>query len=440
MISAGTLLCGIPASCFSGKAAANDIAIGLLRSYVPALRVIERRIRKGVAADEERTRYARLCRQIEEVALSRAVPAARDQEFQAALSRGDFPSIRIASGYLELLARLHAAGTSTGITHDVRLGATLFAPDELQKHISQFRTVTSKPEWEQDSAIRDRIWFVTRRLIPNGCGLIEFPDALGIGMDNEHAGSHEVMDVRTFWDRVKAWIQRFRGTQTSGTPARSAVRGSAWAPTVSSDWKQYEATGRGDFMHNRLRTQIEQALEGGPPIDLGNQRHKLLTEELVRQLHKSSRPAATAAMMYESGQPTRPFKLRCVDRLPDGWAPTRVLHVGLISMRHLPIDQYIDINWYRNVDVPSQEGLSGADEACYRVSIVQLARLADVYAGHRLRLFVYHAGFLPAVVAFYRALVDRLTNRQHKPGSLQVIPMLQPRSDGTYEMGQPWPG
>src|SRR5262249_30286628 len=149
---------------------------------------------------------------------------------------------------------------------------------------------------------------------------------------------------------------------------------------------------------------------------------------------------ATAAMMYESGQPTRPIRLRCVERLPDGWSPTRTLHVGLISMRHLPIDQYVDINWYRNVDVPSQEGLAGADDACYRISRGQLARLADVYNGHRLRLYLYHSGFVPAVVAFYRALVEHLSSPQHKRGSLQVIPMLEPRSDGTYEEGKPWPG
>ena len=431
MMSTGTVLCALPASCFSGKPN-DDIATELLRGYVPALRVIERRIRKHVAADEESARYARLCRQIEDVALSRAVPAARDADFRAALSRGDFPSIRIASGYVDFLARLHAAGTSLGVGHEVRLGATVFGPDELQRHVARFRSLTSKPECEHEASLRHRAWFIAKRLIPHRCGLVEVPDVFGISSDDSP------MDVRTTWDRVRDWFRRFAGAAPV-PPVLSPVRSNVWMPTVSTDWKQYEGASRGNYIHNRLRTQIEQALEGGPPIDLGNQRHALLTEELVRHLHTSARPPATAAMMYESGQPTRPIRLRCVERLPDGWAPTRQLHVGLISMRHLEIDQYVDINWYRNADVPSQEGLSGADEACYRVSVAQFAKLANVYRGHRLRLFVYHAGFLPAVVAFYRALVDRLVSREHKRGSLQVIPMLAPRG-GNYEKGQPWPG
>jgi hypothetical protein len=439
MIDTGTILCAIPAACFASKTH-DSIATELLRGYVPSLRVIERRIRKGIAIDEERTRYARLCRQIEEVALSRATPAARDPEFRAALSRGDFPAIRIASGYVELLARLHAAGTNIGIAHGFRLGATLFAPDELPKHIAGFRALTATPEWEHDPSIRHRLWFISKRVIPYSCGMVEFPDALGLVMDDALTGSDRAMDVRTWWHRLTTWFRAARLVQPPLASMRPPIQGTSWSPAVSTDWKRYAATQRGDYMHDRLRTQIEQALEGGPPIDLGNQRHALLTEELARQLHSGARPPGSAAMMYESGQPTRPIRLRCVDRLPDGWQPTRALNVGLISMRHLPVDQYVDINWYRNVDVPSQDGLSGADDACYRVSVAQFARLAHVYAGHRLRLHVYHSGFLPAVVAFYRALVERLSSREHKRGSLQVIPMLQPRRDGTYETGQPWPG
>jgi len=431
MMNVGTVLCALPASCFSSKPN-DDLETELLRGYVPALRVIERRIRKNVAADEERTRYTRLCRQIEDVALGRAVPAARDAEFRAALVRGDFPSIRIDSGYVDFLARLHAAGTSLGVRNEVRLGATVFGPEELGKHVARFRGLISNSEWKHEPSLQHRDWFIAKRLVPNGCGLVEVPDVFGISMDDRP------VDVRTIWDRVRDWFRVFGGAAPLPA-ALSPVRSNVWMPTVSTDWKQYEGASRGSYIHNRLRTQIEQALDGGPPIDLGNQRHALLTEELVRHLHTSARPPASAAMMYESGQPTRPIRLRCVERLPDGWAPTRELHVGLVSMRHLEIDQYIDINWYRNADVPSEEGLSGADEACYRVSLAQFANLAHVYKGHRLRLYVYHAGFLPAVVAFYRALVDRLVSREHKRGSLQVIPMLAPRG-GNYEKGQPWPG
>ena len=71
MIGTGIILCAIPSACFGERPHAT-MGIELLRNYLPALWTIERRLRKGVGVDEERTRYARLCRQIEDAALGLA--------------------------------------------------------------------------------------------------------------------------------------------------------------------------------------------------------------------------------------------------------------------------------------------------------------------------------------------------------------------------------
>jgi hypothetical protein len=434
----GTILCAVPPACFS-KTASDDLALELLRSYGSALRTLERRLKKRVSADEEAGRYARLCRQVEEVTLSRAEPAAREADFAMALQQGQMPSVRIGAGYVDFLARAQAAGAILGPRHEARLGAAIYWPDELARHLDWFRRATQNSDWKCDPDIGHRIWFIADRLLPRKCGLVEVVDAFGCP-GSESPSLRRLMDARSTWDRVMTWLAEWRGVKQAPLPQRQPYRMSTWTPVVASDWERYGVSARGDFMQSRLQSQIEEALNGGPAVDLGNQRHAMLTDELAKHIHKAALKPASIAMIYESGQPTRPFPLRCIDRLPDGWAPTRELHVGLVSMRHLPIDQYIDINWYRNVDVPSHLGLAGADGACFEISVAQFSRLAEVFAGHRLRLFVYHSGFLPAVVAFYRAFATRLASREHKPASMQVIPMLQPRMGGDYVTGRSWPG
>lgn len=442
-MNTGAILCAIPAACF-GAQRHETLSFELLRNYLPALWTIERRLRKGVGVDEERTRYARLCRQVEDVVLGLVQPAAGDLQFAGAFRAGAIPCIRVGGAYIDLLACLHATGTSTGVAHEARLGATVFRPGELARHLVAFQAIAKTNGLGSAPAIMDRVWFLQRRVIPGGCGLVEVPDVLS----DETSVAEEIMDVRTLWERLLDWAGWVRPASQEVTTALAPPVSTHWVPAADLDWKNYGEKQRGAFMAGRLRVQIEAALLGGPEtsskaggrtINLANQRHKMLIEELQRLVQKSrSGPPQRAAMSYDNGQPARPFLLRCLDPLPDGWRPTSELHIGLVSMRHLPLDQYVDINWYRNIDVPSHKGLAGADEACFKMSVDQLEELLAVYKGHRLRAYVYHSGFLPAVVGFYRALTEVLSSGKHPTGCLQVIPMLEPKDDGHLQ-GRPWP-
>jgi hypothetical protein len=107
-------------------------------------------------------------------------------------------------------------------------------------------------------------------------------------------------------------------------------------------------------------------------------------------------------------------------------------------MRHLLLDQYIDMNWYRNVEVPAKDGLAAADEFCFQLSMQQLDELLDTHRGDRLRIYLYHTGYMPAVVGFYRAVVETHISGRYRTGCLQIVPMLQPTKTG-FEKGLAWP-
>ena len=78
-----------------------------------------------------------------------------------------------------------------------------------------------------------------------------------------------------------------------------------------------------------------------------------------------------------------------------------------MSMRHLQIDRVVDMAWFRNREVARWPGLGEADEFCFSYSLDQLRSLAALSQRlHQpIELHVYHTGFEPASMGFYRALV-----------------------------------
>jgi hypothetical protein len=88
-------------------------------------------------------------------------------------------------------------------------------------------------------------------------------------------------------------------------------------------------------------------------------------------------------------------------------------------MRHLELDPVVDWAWYRNKEVSQTRPLAESDEFCFQHSLKQLAELHAAYAGYVLRLNMYHTGFEPAAIGFYRAVAVTLMRQR---GWLRVVP------------------
>ena len=439
MRAPGTVLIALPRQCWESKVLPHE-AREAIRRFLGDLGDIERRIGKGVAVDDERKRYTRLLTRIEQVALGCAKPVASRGAFRAALrSKHALPAIRVSSAYTDFLRMRFAAGDLRDPLAGRRLGASLFSPQVLKTHASALAQLIDGTDFAADAALRHRQWFVEERVLPARSGLLEVPEPLGVPMCAEATVPAEALDGRSWWTRVRSRWSPAPRAMLDPRLRRASVAALEGPLPPSGDWVSYRPDDRGTFMVDRLRAQIETAMSQGVPVNLSNQRHNMFTEIFAEFICK--RPGSTpgnAPLVYGDGRAVDPFPLRVLDPLPDGWTPTRILHVGLVSMRHLPLDRYIDVNWYRNAEVPSRSGLAGADAWCTRVSRAQLKRLLDLHKGQRLRLHVYHSGYMPAVVGFYRAVVEVLGSGTYERGCLQVLPMLQPKDDG-FRMGAGWP-
>jgi hypothetical protein len=125
-------------------------------------------------------------------------------------------------------------------------------------------------------------------------------------------------------------------------------------------------------------------------------------------------------VIYADGSEAKPFPLRI---LPTNSAPagtdTVEISVALMSMRHLELDPVVDWAWYRNKEVSQTRPLAESDEFCFQYSLRQFVELRDVYSGHALRLNMYHTGFEPAAIGFYRAVAATLMGQR---GWLRVVP------------------
>jgi hypothetical protein len=109
-------------------------------------------------------------------------------------------------------------------------------------------------------------------------------------------------------------------------------------------------------------------------------------------------------------------------------------------MRHLEMDALVDMAWFLNKDIAHEllsakvgEKLAAVDTFCYEQTHQQLRAWLD---GGKLKLYLFQTGFQPAIIGFYRALVEELLERIGAPPALEVTPFYFIRAKGHYGPGQ----
>lgn len=140
--------------------------------------------------------------------------------------------------------------------------------------------------------------------------------------------------------------------------------------------------------------------------------------------------AAIHTFAFGLGEP-RSYRLRFQDGslsapllfpmlAPQG--PTRivapVLRVALLSHRHLGLDHEVDMNWFRNAETSTGDAHTVIEQRCTRLTEEQLRS----FSGDRLQLRMEQTGLLPAVVGFYRGLMQTL---QDERGRFEVTVRLR---------------
>jgi hypothetical protein len=411
-------LCAIPAPVWVQPATAHGYKADIAHFVADALSC-ERRIRKEVNLENEYERYSLCCQRLEqEIVMSgRAKLIASMDEFGAVLQAGRFPALTLDVSYLALLAQMVDQPAWE------RFGATFFPPDQISEHLAAFSLWVAQQGQLATPAVQLRQAFLEAVQKAN-CGVVELQTSFHAPTGGDKATSLE--DV----------------------PAKSEAESGQFIeipsfPTSGIDIEFFGRKGRKQRLAGILRNQILAALETGEPVTFGNQApHDVITEilnefvfvpagETVRQLD--------IRIAYADGSEANAFPLFCLSRIETSQQPDSLispLRVALMSMRHLELDPEIDFCWFRNREVSRTRTLAETDQFCFAATIDQLR---DSLALGNFLIHIYHTGFEPAVLGFYRGLVQTLMALKTKPNSpaLSVVPFYY-RGEHGYQAGTIW--
>lgn len=368
-----------------------DMAPGRLGYLAVDALGIERRLDKEINLASESARYVQICRRLEEEAWRlTGIGWVSDVAQICEMLKADRAVLFAAdTNYLEIIWK------SLLTPAWERFGRGFFPPQHLETHRHAFDT------WARTSGVGGHPAVVARSsvltaLADYGAGLVEL---------QWHGLSG------TTFGHFPAWQP----------PTQKAILAD---PVFSPADTEPHATDHGvGKMGQYLRQQIAGALRNGSPVCFGNQApHDVIAECLHDFVYGQSQNPGPASfrVVYADGSEARPFPVLCLDS--QQLEPSvSVLRVALISMRHLDLDTEVDFCWFRNREASRSWTHAEADEFCYKETRRQLVELMSCGP---LRLILYHTGFEPACLGFYRGLVETILERlnQNQPVQLQVEP------------------
>lgn len=397
----------------------TQVVPGTLRPLLQEVVALRRRVSKGANQEAERSRYTNcLCdlearpefrtatRQLATVAdVTRAAQGAQVVGFLLPTEYFDV----MAQAHLERMERQTGLEATELVAAGAELGSSVIPPKELAAHANELdrfaNTLTNQTALQQLARNRAEM---ARSIASAGAGIVEISEEL----DNQ--------DVPP-------------------PPDRPAPKDASLPIPSEKESQQLTAKGR-KKMAERFRISIEQALPTGGKVNLSDQPHEVGTEVLAEFLFANAEGAAGhVRVIYADGSEARPFPLRTMS-IPGVTTPPKIepvegvieLKLALMSMRHLELDPFVERAWYRNKEVSVTRPLAESDEFCFQYSVREIAELREAYNGHQVLIRMFHTGFEPAAVGFYRAVAVELKLRR---GWLRVLPHYY-RGGSRFETGK----
>lgn len=416
MISSLVYLCLIPERHWGGATIPTASELRIARFAAEAL-TAERRIRKEVNIDNERRRYSLLCSRIEaEVLKSDLLEIVNNlDDVPSVLGSGKLPAVQIDRTYLDLL-RAIIDEDSPG-----RLGATFFPPGEVQTHLDVFNEIGAGRRADHTVAFRVRSEFF-RLAAQAGGGVIEVQQHFATAQPPDAESSAVISEL------VEIRRQRARDQSKTATVELSA-KDLHEVETLKSEYKQRQVQALSDA--------VIKAIKNKEPANFSNRANDVIAEVLHRFVYvPPGRPTTPSNLriVYADGSEAPPLNIRCLplshQSAADGAEQSPTIRAVLMSMRHVDLDQNVDVAWFRNREVSKARTLAETDEYCYQTT---LGLLEDALRDGPLRLHMYHTGFEPAVIGFYRGIVEALlAGRQ-----VSILPYYYRGKDG-FELGNWW--
>ena len=413
MTTSKYMLCAVPAPLWTQDIEWGGELIGLA-SFVKDAMGIERRIPKGVNLDNERTRYHLVCSRIETIIPSNLLikPKSADSFLQA-IKNFQFPYAEIDGAHLDILKFISVnepeSSTKYGFLN------TFFLPEELRNHIVAFETISKNLKLSEEKSVVARINFMKHAHKAN-CGVLVLYDPFwfcqadmfekGENLSLAITTQNEI--IQTLYETEEAYIDK-------------------------QDLNLYQI----------LRGEIEKALKisedgGMGEVNFSNQPHNVITEVIREFVYIDNEKFVTPTyikVIYNDGSQGPLFPLRCIPKRDNSSdSSNTIMRLALMSMRHLDMDHIVDMAWLRNREVSKSRALGETDLFCFEQSKKQFDQL---FAGEKLTIYLYHTGFQPAILGFYRAFVETIVEKKLMHPKIRIVPQYKHRQKG-YISGDSW--
>ncbi len=414
MITSTITLCALPEPTWREKIAVGNQTIDI-HSFVKDALGIENRIQKGVNQDNERTRLNLCCSRLEAaIKIAPLKEVKSPSEFKSVLTSNNLPILTLGQSYLDVIKSMYQKAETKSSA--MRLGATYFPPNLTESHINAFATLTTELGFSDSVDVKLKIAFF-QFAIKNRCGIVEIQNPFSY---------------------------QEQATKPQGTPVIIEKTELIFQIQDEKDEGAFDNEGRDayEILHTQVTRALQNAKEGRScAVNFSNQPHNIITEVLNKFAYSDSgkyKKPIYIQVIYTDGSQGENLPLQCLPRRDDKELAKLMkslpLRASLLSMRHLEMDDKVDISWFRNREVSKARAFSETDQFCYTETKRQLA---ETRKDSEFLLHLYQTGLQPAVIGFYRALIEELLHRAKSSPSLMVIPFYFSKKSG-YESGESW--
>jgi len=274
--------------------------------------------------------------------------------------------------------------------------------------------------------------------------------------DESPAADHQPMrtfsDLTEFLDKKKKKDSQKKPTATQPNTFKkssdsASLQKASTTDTNTSSQKNEEKTQerrRSNLKKNqsRLRHQITECLANGSPacVDLSRPRHGVTTPILREFVYHDAHKNGMLPVVFRDGSKPTEFP---IGRLSEAPMPTRVptseiVRLGLMSFRHPELDYIVDRYVATNRELGGNPSVASEERLAFERSIEILSDSCAKVGGE---IWVYHTGFEPMVIGFYRAVTEILATRisEGRDRNFLIQPCLYsgPRSEPPFTRESP---
>lgn len=351
---------------------------------------IEERMVKGVNLADEEKRYHTLCDRIEYVG-------------KMLLDNREVMVQELGCDYFEKILAIQRSGPERA--RETRLTANFCPAEKVERYLIDFCKIT-KDAGESDTAcISNKVHFYEMAKQNNWSVL-------------------EIQQVVFDDGCIKCEDQKIKEKFLQIKVSDSISRTSADTNAYQGLRKQIESVVR------CVRSGVDGAINFS---DLG---HHVITE-IVHEFAYGKGKKLLLPVIYGDGSRARDLPVYALTpRKPEFLATLSnipALDVGMMSVRHYELDPKVKVYWFRNQEISTGKTAAETDETAYVQSKQMLTKMKKE---GKYKINFYQTGFQPAVVGFYRALIEDLMERSTSLPSLVVTPYYFLVDE--YKQGQMW--